>query len=136
MNKQELIEKLEVLNKEIYNLIIDIDTKLYILARINMVILDLKKLDEPTKAEPPFRLDEKDLESPLFREQTDIAKVEDVVAKPPIGIIPRDIHERNVRVNRINDLMETIERYKNNGLEVKEAWVTELYELIDAHVKV
>ena len=56
MNKQELIEKLEGLRNDA-NTFKDSEIKLCLLGYIGMFLSDIKKLDEPTKAEPSFKLD-------------------------------------------------------------------------------
>ena len=45
--------------------------------------------------------------------------------KPPVGIIPRDMHVRY----RIEKLKSTIERYEESTFPVNQKWIEELADL-------
>jgi len=47
--------------------------------------------------------------------------------KPPIGIIPRFIHDEN----RLKDLRKTIKRYIKSYHKINQEWVSEYNELIE-----
>ena len=51
--------------------------------------------------------------------------------KPPIGIIPKNIFERNTKVNRRYDLQSAIYRYLHKGLKINLEWVEEYNDLTD-----
>ena len=48
---------------------------------------------------------------------------------PPIGLIPKSIFERHVKINRYNDICAAIVRYQNANLQINEEWIKELDEL-------
>ena len=48
----------------------------------------------------------------------------------PIGLVPKNIHEENVKINRFNAVCGTISRYYNEGLEIDLKWVEEYNELL------
>lgn len=50
--------------------------------------------------------------------------------KPPLGIVRRDIYERNMKINRMRELMETIIRYLEQELQVDPEWIKEYNELV------
>ncbi len=52
--------------------------------------------------------------------------------KPPIGVCPKDIWERNNKVKRLNDIREAIARYYDAGLKIKVEWIEEYNELIES----
>lgn len=47
------------------------------------------------------------------------------VRKPPLGVIPRNIYERNCKVTRLNDLSAAINRYLQHSMKVPEEWIQE-----------
>lgn len=46
--------------------------------------------------------------------------------KPPIGLMPRPIHE----LKRITDIIEAMERYSEAQMPVPKEWIEELKDLI------
>ena len=50
--------------------------------------------------------------------------------KPPIGLMPRKIHEENVKAKRFNEVCGAITRYYNTGMEIDIEWIEEYNELI------
>lgn len=51
--------------------------------------------------------------------------------KPPIGIEPRYIHD----VNRMNVILDAIDRYTDANMTIPKSWVEELRDLFNAHLK-
>lgn len=52
-----------------------------------------------------------------------------MASKPPIGIVPQFIFERQVKTTRYNDICAAIVRYQNAGIQVNDEWIKELDEL-------
>lgn len=50
--------------------------------------------------------------------------------KPPLGLCPKDIWERNNRVDRLNEVRGAITRYYDAGLKIEIEWIEEYNELI------
>ena len=51
---------------------------------------------------------------------------------PPLGLKPRFISEAQYKNDRINDILNAMERYSDNNMVIPIEWVTELRELINA----
>ena len=51
--------------------------------------------------------------------------------KPPLGIMPKAIHERNTKIERLNDVCGAIARYYVAGMKIKIEWIEEYNELIE-----
>lgn len=51
--------------------------------------------------------------------------------KPPLGLIPKNIYERNCIINRFNDVCGAITRYYEAGLRIKVEWIEEYNDFID-----
>ena len=51
--------------------------------------------------------------------------------KPPLGLCPKDIWERNNKVGRLNEVRGAIARYYDAGLKIKVEWIEEYNELIE-----
>ena len=49
--------------------------------------------------------------------------------KPPLGLIPKHIHDEKVARERIKEIKEAIERYRQAGLVVSSEWIMEWEEL-------
>lgn len=49
--------------------------------------------------------------------------------KPPIGIIPRHIHESS----RLIDILEVILRYVRADMRLREEWISELGDLMGSY---
>ena len=51
--------------------------------------------------------------------------------KPPIGLIPKEFHEIQVKQSRFNDVCGAITRYYNEGLKINIEWIEEYNELVE-----
>lgn len=51
--------------------------------------------------------------------------------KPPLGLIPKHIHNEKVAKERLKEIAEAIGRYKQAGLVVSSEWIKEWDELLD-----
>jgi len=47
--------------------------------------------------------------------------------KPPIGLVPRGIHEDQVSIERIYSITKAMKRYSDEGLPIPKEWIDELY---------
>jgi len=54
------------------------------------------------------------------------------MAAPPIGIMPRNIWRDKVTSERVNALLDAMERYADAGKSVPLEWLKELRELLDS----
>ena len=52
------------------------------------------------------------------------------IERPPIGIIPKKIHEEKVKKDRFNDICGAISRYYNASLKIPVEWINEYNELV------
>ena len=52
--------------------------------------------------------------------------------KPPLGVCPKDIWERNNRVDRLHEVRGAIVRYYDAGLKINIEWIEEYNELIES----
>ncbi len=50
---------------------------------------------------------------------------------PPLGLKPRFISETQYKNERINDILNAMERYSDNNTVIPVEWVTELRELLN-----
>ena len=50
----------------------------------------------------------------------------------PIGLIPKEVYQKRIKINRFNDVREAILRYYNAGLEINTQWIEEYNELLDS----
>ena len=66
------------------------------------------------------------------KEALHIGSVVGSAVKPPLGVCPKDIWERNNRVDRLNEVRGAIARYYDAGLKIKTEWVEEYNELIES----
>jgi hypothetical protein len=51
--------------------------------------------------------------------------------KPPLGLCPKDIWERNNNVDRLNEVRGVIARHYDAGLKIRTEWIEEYNELIE-----
>jgi len=51
--------------------------------------------------------------------------------RPPLGLIPKEIYNKNNKVTRFNEVCGAISRYYNEGLQIPINWVEEYNELVD-----
>jgi len=52
--------------------------------------------------------------------------------KPPIGLMPKTIHDERVNRDRLNEVRSAITRYIDAGLKVSVEWIEEYNELIES----
>ncbi len=52
------------------------------------------------------------------------------LSRPPLGIIPKKLHDEIVNKRRLNELCRAISEYYNTGLEIKLDWIIEYNDLI------
>ena len=51
--------------------------------------------------------------------------------KPPLGLIPKWIHDKNIKIERYNDVCSAIARYYHARLKIKIEWIEEYNDLVD-----
>ena len=73
---------------------------------------------------------EQNLNEP-HRQQLNIAGVSGSAIKPPLGVMPKEIHEKSVRIDRFNDICRAITQYYEAGLKIDVKWIEEYNELIE-----
>lgn len=64
----------------------------------------------------------------LFSDSIPIDKLNSI--KPPLGLMPREFHEKDVKIKRFNAVCGAIARYYTANLEINLDWVKEYNELI------
>lgn len=52
------------------------------------------------------------------------------VTRPPLGIMPKEIYYRQVMIERLNDLIDAINRYNSNGIKIPTEWINEYNDLV------
>lgn len=67
--------------------------------------------------------------------KSDVREVDDSVIEPPLGLMPRKLHNEKVKTARFNELREAISRYYNAELEINIEWIEEYNELIEGKGK-
>ena len=67
----------------------------------------------------------------LGNKQFEIINYNPTYKKPPIGLMPRDIHDRNTKIERFNQVCGAITRYYQEGLKIPIDWIEEYNELVD-----
>lgn len=55
--------------------------------------------------------------------------------KPPLGLVPYDIHQQQVRDSRIRDIVGAMHRYASADTAVPVYWVNELDNLLQGLLK-
>jgi hypothetical protein len=53
------------------------------------------------------------------------------ITKPPLGLIPKRIHDKNVKIERYNDVCSAIARYYHARLKINIEWIEEYNDLVD-----
>lgn len=48
--------------------------------------------------------------------------------KPPLGLMPKHIHDQSVTEMRIRDILAVVNRYLEEGKEIDSEWIFELSE--------
>lgn len=51
--------------------------------------------------------------------------------KPPLGLIPKWIYDKNIKIERYNDVCSAIARYYHARLKIKIEWIEEYNDLVD-----
>ena len=64
----------------------------------------------------------------LALHQTDVRSS---AIKPPLGLIPKKIHDEFVMVERFNEVCGAIARYYNAGMKIPIEWIEEYDELVE-----
>jgi hypothetical protein len=59
------------------------------------------------------------------------ADVKGSAARPPLGLIPKKIHDERVKMERFNEVCGAISRYYNAGLKINIEWIEEYNELVE-----
>ena len=54
------------------------------------------------------------------------------IIRPPLGLIPKNIHYKRVKVERFNEVCGAIARYYDAGMKINIEWIEEYNELIDS----
>lgn len=54
--------------------------------------------------------------------------------KPPLGLIPKKIHDEQVKTKRFNEVCEVISRYYNAGMKINIEWIEEYNELVESFI--
>jgi len=57
--------------------------------------------------------------------------INDNSTKPPLGLIPKILHDDLVKVERFNEVCGAIARYYDARLKIKIEWIEEYNELVD-----
>jgi len=52
-------------------------------------------------------------------------------SRPPLGLIPKWLHDEKVNTKRLNEVCGAITRYYGAGLKIDPKWIEEYNELID-----
>jgi hypothetical protein len=55
--------------------------------------------------------------------------------KPPLGLIPKTIHDNLVKVERFKEVCGAIARYYDARLMIKIEWIEEYNELVDYFIE-
>lgn len=53
------------------------------------------------------------------------------IIKPPLGLIPKKIHNEQVKIKRFNEVCTAISSYYQAGLKINIEWVEEYNELVE-----
>ena len=53
------------------------------------------------------------------------------ITKPPLGLMPKEIHKRNIANKRLYEVRAAIARYYDAGLKIDPDWIEEYNELIE-----
>jgi hypothetical protein len=61
--------------------------------------------------------------------------IKDNSTKPPLGLIPKTIHDDLVKVERFNEVCGAIARYYDARLMIKIEWIEEYNELVDYFIE-
>jgi hypothetical protein len=61
--------------------------------------------------------------------------INDNSTKPPLGLIPKTIHDDLVKVERFNEVCGAIARYYDARLKIKIEWIEEYNELVDYFIE-
>lgn len=59
-------------------------------------------------------------------------KEETKSSKPPLGLMPKKIHDLRVNTKRLNEVRGAIARYYDAGLKINVEWIEEYNELIES----
>ena len=57
--------------------------------------------------------------------------IKDNSTKPPLGLIPKILHDDLVKVERFNEVCGAIARYYDARLKIKIEWIEEYNELVE-----
>lgn len=60
-----------------------------------------------------------------------IGDVSGSTIKPPLGLIPKKLHDERVKVERFHEVCGAIARYYDAGLKINIEWIEEYYDLVD-----
>jgi hypothetical protein len=52
------------------------------------------------------------------------------IAKPPLGILPKDVFFRDIKIERFEQIKRTISNYMISNMVVKIEWIEEYNELL------
>ena len=55
----------------------------------------------------------------------------DKIEKPPLGLRPRTVWQKQVKDDRIDEIMHALERYSEAGVAVPIEWLSELGGLLN-----
>lgn len=54
------------------------------------------------------------------------------LVKPPLGLMPKKIHDLRVNTKRLNEVRGAIARYYDAGLKINVEWIKEYNELVES----
>ena len=74
--------------------------------------------------------EEKDLKQ-AENPSLNIAGVSGSAIKPPLGVMPKEIYEKSLRIDRFHDICRAITQYYEVGLKIDVKWIEEYNELIE-----
>jgi hypothetical protein len=63
--------------------------------------------------------------------QLDTGGISGNTIEPPLGLIPKNFHDKRVKEKRFNKVCWAIARYYNAGLKINIKWIEEYNELVE-----
>jgi len=93
---------------------------------------DLQLNEEKLVSENTERIIENELIPVIAASETSgIGILTTELKPPPIGLCPKNIWERNVKIKRLNEVSSAIARYYQAGLKINPEWIEEYNELVE-----
>ena len=64
--------------------------------------------------------------------QLGIGAVSGSAIRPPLGLIPKKLHDERVKAQRFNEVCGAIARYYDAGMKINIEWIEEYNELVES----